>query len=116
MAAGEAWAQVGMPTVVFSYATMDLAIALVALGRVIDDHSRTDAKLIGLISLSLMPAHFAVSAAHGGVNWTLYAMGCNVAFVLQCSIIGGWLDGVGRSINRFVTRLHPARLFRDRGR
>lgn len=114
MSAAEFLAQTPMATVVFSYTMMDLTIAGAALGRVTHDPARTDAKLIGAVSMALMPAHWIVSAAQGHVNWPLYAAGCNAGFVLQCLIVGGWLDGLGRRTARFFARLHPVHIFRRR--
>lgn len=102
--------------VVFSLAMVDLIIAGAALIRWLQDDSRTDARIIGGISIMLMPAHFVMSASQGAVSWWLYASICNAAFVLQCLIIGGWLDHVGRSTGRLVARLNPVHLFRRGGR
>jgi hypothetical protein len=98
--------------VVFSIAMVDLIIAGAALIRWLEDDSRVDARIIGGISIALMPAHFIMSASEGAVSWWLYASICNAAFVLQCLIIGGWLDHVGRSTGRFFARLNPVHLFR----
>lgn len=103
-----------MPTVVLTNALMDLAIAGMALARVTHDPARVDAKLVGGISMALMPAHWVVSATQGRIVWPLYAVACNAGFVLQCLIVGGWLDGLGRRSVRIFSRLHPVRLLRRR--
>ena len=116
MTAIEALAGMTKDAVVFSIAMVDLVIAGAALIRWLEDDTRTDARIIGGVSIALMPAHFVMSASQGAVPWWLYASICNVAFVLQCLIIGGWLDNVGRSTGRFVARLNPVHLFRRGGR
>lgn len=108
----ESIADVGIGTVVFSLVMLNFLIAGAAVMRVTHDPSRVDAKVIGNLSMMLMPAHFIMSASLGKVNWTLYASACNIVFILQCLVAGGWLDGVGRCITRFVDRLpvvHPLR-------
>lgn len=65
--------------------------------------------------MALMPAHWIMSVSQGEANWLLYATICNAAFVVQCFIVRGWLDGVGRSVGAFIARLSPVRLFRDGG-
>ena len=107
---------VNMATTVFMLAAMDLIIAGAALLIVTHDPSRTDAKIIGGISMALMPAHFTMSAAHGAADWTIYAAALNAGFVLQCLIVRGWMDGVGRTANRFWNRLVPVHLHRNGGR
>jgi hypothetical protein len=102
-----------MPTAVFIATMMDFTIAGVALAITIHDPCRVDARTVGGISMALMPAHWVVSMA-GGVSdfgWALYAGGCNAFFVIQCLIVRGWLDGVGRSIGRFVGRFLPVSVF-----
>jgi hypothetical protein len=108
----ETVAGVQMPTMVFSMTMMDIVIAGAALVVATHDHKRYDARVIGGISMALMPAHWVMSVTHGAGNWTLYASAVNAGFVLQCLTIGGWLDGVGRIIARIVARLRPIHLFR----
>lgn len=106
-----------MASVVFTATMMDFIVAGGALVITTHDPNRMDARAIGAISMSLMPAHWVVSMAQGlpHFGWMLYAGACNAGFVLQCLIVRGWLDGVGRSIGRFVGRLVPVSLFRARG-
>jgi hypothetical protein len=107
-----------MSAVVFLTTVMDFVIAGVAVVVSMNDPTRVDARTTGVISLALMPAHLTVSANNGlpASAWTLYAAACNGAFVVQCLITGGWLDGVGRSIDRFLGRLRRLPLLRFRGR
>lgn len=105
-----------MATVVLTQALLDFGIAGVALAVTLHNPMRIDARVVGFISMATMPAHFIMSATHGNWDWTLYAAYCNAGFVLQCLTVGGWLDGVGRGISRFVSRLRPVYLFRVRGR
>lgn len=103
----EALAGVNMATVVFTMASLDLLIAGAALIIATDDPRRKDARIVGGISMALMPAHWIMAITHGQPNWTMYAIGCNVGFVIQCLIVRGWLDGVGRSIGSFFARVRP---------
>lgn len=112
----ETLAGVSKDAVVFSITMADLVIAGAALIRVTQDPTRTGAKVVGGISMALMPAHWFMSASQGLPPWWAYASICNAAFVLQCLIIGGWLDNVGRSTGRFFARLSPVHLFRRGGR
>jgi hypothetical protein len=107
-----------MPTVVFLTAMMDFTIAGVAVAILMNDPTRSDARIVGTISLALMPAHFVVSANHGlpSFPWALYAATCNGAFVVQCLITGGWLDGLGRSISSLIGWIRRVPLLRFRGR
>lgn len=109
---------VQMATIVFNATMMDFFVAGGALIVTTRDPCRFDARTVGGISMALMPAHFIVSMAGGlsDLGWMLYAGACNAAFVLQCLIVRGWLDGVGRSIGRFVGRFLPVSLFRAGGR
>ena len=100
---------------VFTLAAMDLAIAGVALFVVTADETRTDAKIVGAISIALMPAHVIMSATHGIADWTLYASALNAGFVLQCLIVRGWLDGLGRTARGFFARLRPVFVHRIGG-
>lgn len=102
--------------VVFTMAMLDLTIAGTALIRYTQDRTRQDARIVGGLSMALMPAHFVMSATAGRVDWGLYASVCNLVFVLQCLIVGGWLDGVGRCINRVVSRVLPSGVLRRGGR
>lgn len=108
-------AEIQMATIVFSMTVLDLMIAGAALVVATHDHARYDARVIGSISMALMPGHWVMAATQGAGSWTLYAAAVNAGFVLQCLVIGGWLDGVGRSIGRLFARLRPVHLFR-RGR
>jgi len=98
--------------VVLTLACLDLMVAGTALIRVTHDPSRNDVRVVGGLSMMLMPAHFIMSASLGKVNWTLYASACNTVFILQCLTAGGWLDGLGRGIAGFISRLRPAHLLR----
>lgn len=104
-----------MAMVVFSMALLDLVIAGAALIIATHDRTRYDARLIGGLSMALMPAHWIMSASHGRPNWAAYAMGCNIVFILQCLIAGGWLNGVGRRIAGFINRVRPVLHFRNGG-
>lgn len=107
-------AQATMASVVFMAVVADLVIAGAAVSIVTHDPKRIDARLVGGISMALMPAHWAMSMSQGQANWTLYAAGCNAGFVLQCLIVGGWLDGLGRGVSRILARISPLSLFRAR--
>lgn len=104
-----------MSTIVFLMTMMDLIIAGTAVSIVTHDPKRNDARIVGAVSMALMPAHWVVAMTQGEIDWTLYASAVNAAFVIQCLIVRGWLDGLGRSIARIVSRLRPFRLFGDRG-
>jgi len=101
---------------VFGMASIDLAVALVALVRFTQDPAKREAQIVGLLSAAAMPSHFIMAASHGSGNWTLYASVCNAIFVLQCLTAGGWLDGLGRGIAGIWHRVHPVRHIRDGGR
>jgi len=101
---------------VLTMASLDLAIAVVALVRFTQDCTKRTAQTVGLMSLGLMPAHSIMAASHGGADWTLYVSACNAIFVLQCLTAGGWLDGLGRGIAGIWHRVHPVRHLRDGGR
>lgn len=105
-----------MASLVLAAAMMDLVIVLIATAIVTNDPSRVDARAVGVVSLAMMPAHWIMSATKGAPDWTAYALACNIGFVLQCLIVGGWLDGVARSARRFLGRIVPVSLFRGRGR
>lgn len=108
---------VKMSLVVLTMAVMDLLIAGVAVAIVTNNPLRYDARVIGAGSMVLMPAHFAMSASQGNADWTLYAAACNAVFVLQCLIVGGWLDGLVGGFSRFFRRMRPLRgLGQHRGR
>lgn len=96
-----------MPAIVFTAAMMDFIVAGTSAIIVMNDHSRDDARTVGVISIALMPAHLCVSIYEGLTyeGWVLYAGACNAAFVAQCLIVRGWLDGLGRAIARFFGRL-----------
>lgn len=104
-----------MATLVLTMATIDISIAGAALTISTHDSMRYDARAVGLISMALMPAHWIMSATHGALDWTLYASLCNAGFVLQCLIVRGWLDDVGRSTGGFFARLRVVRMHRDGG-
>lgn len=95
---------------------MDLVIAVTALITVTIDPARNDAKVAGFIAISMMPAHFIVSATQGAIDWQFYAIVCNVAFILQCSASTGALDVLGRSIGSFFSRSFNLRHHSKRGR
>lgn len=107
-----------MASTVLVAGVMDLAIVFGALFVFINDPHRHDARAVGGLSLALMPAHWIVSLS-GGLTywpWVLYAVACNAAFVAQCLIVRGWLNGLGRAVARFVDRVGPVSLFRGWGR
>lgn len=100
-----------MATVVASYAVFDLVISGTAVLVLTRDRTRRDAQVIGAISMALMPFHWVMAASHGRADWLPYASILNAAFALQCLIIAGLLDGLGRSISRFFGRLRAANPF-----
>lgn len=103
-----------MATFVFTAALLNLAVSGIALALVIRDPGRMDARAVGGLSLAIMPAHFVMSASNGTANWTIYAWACNVIYIAQCLVAGGWLDGLGRRVAGLVSRLRPVSLFRGR--
>jgi len=105
-----------MASVVFMLTVLDMIIAGAALAICTNDPSRYDARLIGAISMMLMPAHWIMAWSEGTASWALYAASCNGAFVVQCLIVGGWLDGVGRRLGRLFGRAGAVRSVRGGGR
>lgn len=105
-----------MATFVFTAAALNLFVASIALVLVTRDPARIDARLVGGLSMAIMPAHWIMSVSNGTADWTIYAWSCNAVFVLQCLVAGGWFDGVGRSFVRLVSRLWPVHHVRDGGR
>lgn len=89
-----------MAETVLAMTLLDLSIALVALFIATRDPSRYEARAIGMTSIAMMPGHFVMSVSHGAPDWALYMAACNGGFVFQCLIAGGWLNGVGRRIDR----------------
>jgi len=116
MMAVESLTGVSMAGVVFSMTIMDMIIAGAALAVSTNDPSRYDARAVGAISMAMMPAHWIMAATQGGGNWVLYAAAANAGFVLQCLIVGGWLNGVGRRLGRLVGRDGSIRPIRGGGR
>lgn len=106
--------QATMPEIVMTMAALDIFIAMVALRIVTNDNKRYDARVIGGLSMALMPAHWIVAATEGAVDWTIYAVACNAVFSAQCLIAGGWFDQLGRSIGDIFHRFRPIRSIRDR--
>lgn len=100
---------------VLTAAILDMLIAGAALIVFTHNPSRLDARTICGMSMSLMPAHFVMSASLGNVNWTLYVVACNLVFILQCLTAGGWLDGLGRRIAGIFRRMRPVRALRRGG-
>lgn len=96
------------------FAIVDLIISGVCLIFWTLEHDQR-ARVIGGLSMALMPCHFIFSALHGWFDWVLYASILNTAFVLQCLTATGGLDGVGRWFGGIYGRLVPASL-RARGR
>ncbi len=107
-----------MPTMVFVAASMDFIVAFASVMLLAKDNTRNDARTVGAISLALMPAHLAVSVCQGLTygGWPLYAAACNGAFIIQCLVVRGWLDGLGRTFAGFLGRLRRLPLLRFRGR
>lgn len=107
-----------MPTMVFIAAMNDFIIACTGVVIGIRNPGRVDARAVGMISMALMPAHWWVSMRHGlpEWGWFIYALGQNIAFISQCLIAGGWMDGLGRAAVRFFSRLGPLPGFRGGGR
>jgi hypothetical protein len=99
-------------------AILDLFIGFVAVVISTIDPTRLDARIVGGISICLMPAHSVVSFGHGlsDIGWIVYAATCNGAFVVQCLVTGGWLDGMGRGVSRFLSRFRGLPFLRFRGR
>ena len=116
MMAVESLMGVSMAGVVFSMTMMDMIIAGAALAVATNDPTRYDARAVGAISMAMMPAHWVMAATQGAPNWVLYAAACNAGFVVQCLIVGGWLNGVGRRIGRLVNRDGTVRPIRGGGR
>jgi hypothetical protein len=106
-------AKANMASTVLAAAVMDFLLAGVALSIATNDPSRIDARAVGGISMAKMPAHWVMSVSSGSASWFLYAVACNAGFVLQCLIVRGWMDGLGRAVARIVGRLRPVHLFRD---
>lgn len=107
---------VSMAGIVFIMTMLDLVIAAAALTISTHDQSRLDARFVGGVSMALMPLHWVMSWSEGGASWTLYAAACNAGFILQCLIVGGWLNGVGRGLGRFLHRIRPLHFLRGGGR
>lgn len=105
-----------MPSVVMFSTIMDFAIAGAALAISTRDHLRYDARIIGGLSMALMPAHWIMAATQGAPNWGLYAAACNATFIVQCLIVRGWMDGVGRGIGHFFGRGRDIPALRRGGR
>jgi len=101
---------------VLTMASLDMAIALVALAQFTLDCTNRTAQTVGLMSLGLMPAHSIMAVSHGNADWTIYVSACNAIFALQCLTAGGWLDGLGRGIANIWHRVYPVRSLHDRGR
>ena len=106
----------GKDVFVLAFSALDMLIALTSLTRFTLDHSNHGAQVVAGMSLAMMPPHFLMSASLGNVNWTLYASACNLVFVLQCLVAGGWLDGVGRRIADFRGRFRSVHRLRGGGR
>lgn len=105
-----------MSSVVFLLTMLDMVIAGAALAITTHNPARYDARVVGAVSMMLMPAHWVMAWSEGAANWTLYAAACNGAFVVQCLIVGGWLDGVGRRLGRLFNRAGAVRSVRGGGR
>ena len=116
MMAVETLMGVSMAGVVFSMTMMDMLIAGAAVAIATNDPTRYDARAVGAVSMAMMPAHWVMAATQGAPNWMLYAAACNAGFVLQCLIVGGWLNGVGRRIRRLVNRNGAVRSIHGGGR
>lgn len=112
----EAFMGVSMAGVVFSMTMMDMLIAGAAVAIATNDPTRYDARAVGVISMAMMPAHWVMAVSNGAPNWMLYAAACNAGFVLQCLIVGGRLNGVGRRLGRLVNRNGAVRAIRGGGR
>ena len=107
-----------MSTAVGMAAFLDLFVGFVAVVISTIDPTRLDARIVGGVSISLMPAHWIVSMGQGlsDTGWIVYAATCNGAFVVQCLVTGGWLDGMGRGVSRFLSRIRGLPFLRFRGR
>jgi hypothetical protein len=105
-----------MSTFVFCAATLNMIVAGIALIIVTRKPTRLDARIVGGLSLAIMPAHWVMSVSGGTANWTVYALSCNIVFISQCLVAGGWLDGVGRRVAGLFLGLRPLRRFRNGGR
>lgn len=108
-----AGAGVTMAGIVFIMAMCDLVIAGAVVVIATNDPNRIDARFVGGLSMALMPGHWAMAWSEGQADWLIYVSACNAGFVIQCLIVGGWLDGVGRALGRFFHRLRPVRSLRD---
>lgn len=107
-------AEARMATFVFSAAMLNLMVSGIAVAMAIREPDRIDPRVVGFLSLLSMFPHFAMSASEGALNWTFYAWSCNMIYIAQCLVAGGWLDGLGRRIAGFFGRLQPVHLFRGR--
>lgn len=111
-----AGAGASMAAVVFLLTMLDMTIAGAALVVSTNDPARYDARVVGALSMGMMPAHWVMAWSEGMADWTLYASACNAVFVIQCLIVGGWLDGVGRRLGRIFGRGGAVRPVRGGGR
>ena len=107
---------VSMAGFVFLMTMLDLIIAGAAVVIATNKPTRVDARVVGGVSIAHMPVHWVMAFSQGAADWTLYAAILNTGFIVQCLIVGGWLNGVGRSLGRFLHRLSPVRFLRGGGR
>ena len=102
-----------MSTFVFCAAMLNMIVSGIALVIVTRHPWRMDARIVGGLSLAIMPAHWIMSVSKGDGDWTIYALSCNFVFTMQCLVSGGWLDGMGRRAAGLVSGVWP--LYRLRG-
>ena len=88
-----------------AFAVIDGAVAMVGL-MLWTQFRCQNARIIGLISMVLICAHFGYSAGNGVGDWMLYASTVNAGFALQCFTAGGGWSGLVRFYHRFRRR-HP---------
>jgi len=94
---------------------VDVGIAIIAycLWSV---YASQRARLVGMISLLKLVAHFGISANFGDGDWYIYALLVNSCFVMQCVVAGGWFYGMVDLLNRISPRYPDRPLSADKKR
>jgi len=109
-------AGVDMAATVFALATADMILALASVAILSVDNARSDARMVGLLSIALFPAHWAMSASSGAASWPIYAGCVNAVFVAQCIIVGGFMDGMVARFDSFLVRVRLVHPYGNRAR
>lgn len=86
-------------------AMVDMVVAISALFLWTTSHDQR-ARIVGGISMAMMCCHFGFAAAHGGMDWGVYALILNVGFMAQCWTAGGGFNGVVDFLDRLWRRHH----------